>query len=448
MGMRMMRTIHTTSSVVVVVVVGVVLLSMMSTMRITTTTALRANGWQKRPDRAFLQVDGVTPQGRFRSFQRAVQDPELRTDITKAITIVREKGFGKGHPEFIELLWPAGTQARRDLEAINALSKQLPERMREFDDDNDDNDNNNGGGSGGGRRRNSALLELIRSTQEQVRFGEDPTNNARTVTSSLLERIRSKPDKYLRLAENLLRNMPVDVESPSYEVLGKYSDDEGVGKEEEGTDDIVVEDDNDTDGTTPNKKQSFLTVPPLEIRRYDAFQTVSVPLRASSTSSSSSSSSSSSFYTLQNMGTALTEIFSYLELGDNSESTVLSMTTPFFISDTTNAAGTAAAAAAAAIEEEQTETARMFVKLPTDSEVYPVYPPNPVPSSRIILDDFPETVMATLSFAGIITEGEMTRQKVKLLDRIETTKDLEWDIKSRKVTRRRRSMLILMMLML
>merc|ERR1712238_653702 len=95
-------------------------------------------------------------------------------------------------------------------------------------------------------------------------------------------------------------------------------------EEEEGTDDIVVKDDNDV--TTPNKKQSFLTVPPLEIRRYDAFQTVSVPLRASSTSSSSSSSpstsSSSSFYTLQNMGTALTEIFSYLELGDNSESTV------------------------------------------------------------------------------------------------------------------------------
>merc|ERR1712238_346322 len=239
MGMRMMRTIHTTSSVVVVVVVGVVLLSMMSTMRITTTTALRANGWQKRPDRAFLQVDGVTPQGRFRSFQRAVQDPELRTDITKAITIVREKGFGKGHPEFIELLWPAGTQARRDLEAINALSKQLPERMSEFNDNYNDDDDNKDGGGEGRRRSSSAVLELIRSTQEQVRFGEDPTNTARTVTSSLLERIRSKPDKYRRLAENLLRNMPVDVESPSYEVLRKYSDTEGVKEEEEGTDDIV-----------------------------------------------------------------------------------------------------------------------------------------------------------------------------------------------------------------
>ena len=428
-----MKTTHTTSSVVVVVVMGVVLLSMMSTMRITTTTTalrLRANGWQKRLDRAFLQVDGVTPEGRFRSLQRAVQDPELRTDLTTAITLVRDKGFGKGHPAVIELLWPAGTQARRDLEAINALSKQLPERMREFDD-NDDDDNNNGGG-GGGRRRSSALLELIRSTQEQVRFGEDTTNTAQTVTFSFLDRVRSKPDKYRRLAENLLRNMPVDVESPSYEVLRKYSDDEGV-TEEEGTDDIVVEDDNDNDGTTPKKKRSFLTVPPLEIRRYDAFQTISVPLRASSTSSSLSSTSSS-FYTLQNMGTALTEIFSYLELGDNSESTVLSMTTPFFISDTTHAA--ASGGSTAAIEEEETETTRMFVKLPTD---YEVHPPNPVPSSSIILDDFPETVMATLSFAGIITEGEMTRQKVKLLDRIETTKDLEWNIKIKKSVKTKKS---------
>merc|ERR1712238_300491 len=65
-----------------------------------------------------------------------------------------------------------------------------------------------------------------------------------------------------------------------------------------------------------------------------------------------------------------------------------------------------------------------------DDEVH--HPPNPVPSSSIILDDFPETVLATIAFAGIITEGEMTRQKVKLLDRIATTKELEWNIKIKK----------------
>jgi len=105
-------------------------------MMTTTTHALRANGWQKR---------------------LALQDPELRTDLTKVFTIVREKGFGKGHPEFIELLWPAGTQARRDLEAINALSKQLPERMSEFDE-NDDNDNTS----------SSAVLDLIHTRTSTV----------------------------------------------------------------------------------------------------------------------------------------------------------------------------------------------------------------------------------------------------------------------------------------
>mmetsp|Transcript_14635 Transcript_14635/g.15808 ORF Transcript_14635/g.15808 Transcript_14635/m.15808 type:complete len:574 (+) Transcript_14635:182-1903(+) len=418
--MMIMTTQTTSSSVVgVVVVVGCVLLSMMSTMMMTTTTthALRANGWQKRLDRALLQVDGVTPEGRFRSLQRALQDPELRADLTQAVTIVREQGFGKGHPAVIELLWPAGTQARRDLEAINALSKQLPERRSEFDD----NDNTSS---------SSAVLDLIRSTQEQVRFGDDDTtNNARTVAFSLLERVRSKPKKYLRLAENQLRNMPVDVESPSYELLGKYSDDDSVQEEEEaeeeGTDGIVEDDnDNDNDGTTQKKKKSFLTVPPLEIRRYDAFQTVSVPLRPSS-----SSSSSLPLYTLQNMGTALTEIFSYLELGNNSESTVLSMTTPFCISDTTNVVvvgGGGGGGTAAFFIDEENETNRMFVKLPTE---YEVNPPDPVHSSNIILDEFPDTVLATVSFAGIITEGEMKRQKVKLMERIETTKDLEWKIK-------------------
>merc|ERR1712238_596050 len=76
--------------------------------------------------------------------------------------------------------------------------------------------------------------------------------------------------------------------------------------------------------------------------------------------------------------------------------------------------------------DEENETNRMFVKLPMEDEVNP---PHPVPSSNIILDEFPDTVLATLSFAGIITEGEMKRQKVKLMERIETTKDLEWKIK-------------------
>lgn len=76
------------------------------------TTCLRGNSWQKRIDRALLQVDGVRAEGRIRSFQRALEDPVMRSDIKKAIDVVREKGFGEGHPEFIEILWPEGTQAR------------------------------------------------------------------------------------------------------------------------------------------------------------------------------------------------------------------------------------------------------------------------------------------------------------------------------------------------
>lgn len=360
---------------------------------ISTTNALRANSWQRRLDRAFLQVDGVTPEGRFRSFQRALKDPELRTDISKAIDVVREKGFGKGHPEFIELLWPKGTQARRDLEAINALAKQLPERIGEFDDDD----------SGS---QNGVLSDLIRSTQEKVRFGDKngSSGGARATASSLLlERVRSDPERFLRLAKNALRNAPIEVESPSYELLGKYLEESKVMaiSDEEN----ITSENDEIEGTT-RKKKSFLTIAPLELRRYDAFRAVSVPLLASS---SSSSVDNISRFTLRNMGAALTDVFSYLELGDNAESIAMPMTTPFFISDT-------------AVKCDS----QMFVKLPREHEDNP---PEPVESSRVAFDDVPETVMATLSFAGICTDEEIKRQKAKLMERIEAAGDIGWKIK-------------------
>lgn len=229
------------------------------------------------------------------------------------------------------------------MEAINALTKQLPERNSEVED-----------GSG--------LIDIIRSTQENVRFGNG-------YLSSLLERARSDPTSVQRLAANVLRNAPVEVESPSYELLGKYEGDD----------------------------KSFLSEPPLELRKYDAFRSVSVPLP----------SESSEVYTLKIMGAALTEIFSYLELGNNAGSTFMSMTTPFFISGN-----------------------QMFVKLPFD---YENNPPKPVHSS-IAFDDFPETVMATLSFPGICTNQEIQRQKDKLMERIQTLGDIGWNIKQQTDT--------------
>ena len=348
------------------------LISFLCVALIPATFALRGNSWQKRFDRAFLQVDGVTPQGRIRSLQRALRDPKLRTDVSKAIDIVREKGFGKGHPEFIEILWPEGTQARRDLEGINALTKQLQERRNELQES---------------ASETNGLIDVIQSTQESVRFGEE---GSRAVVSSLLKRVESDPSRAQRLVENLLRNAPVEIESPSYKVLGKYFEDDSK---------------NDEAGDTDTGKKSFLTVPPLELRQYDAFRSVSVPLKPSGTLSSSNK-----IYTLKNMGSALTEIFSYLELGNNDGSIMMSMTTPFFISDTV-ADG----------------TQNMFLKLP---EKHEVDPPKPVTSSSISFDDIPETAMATLSFSGICTDEEIERQKAKLLERVEKAGNIGWKIRN------------------
>merc|ERR1719157_518376 len=222
------RILRSTSFEGLFVILGLFLMS--------TTNALRGNSWQKRIDRAFLQVDGVSPQGRFRSFQRALKDPELRTDVSKAINVVREKGFGKGHPEFIELLWPEGTQARRDLEAINALTKQLSERRSEVQD--------KASGSQG-------LLDIIRSTQESLRFGDE---GSRAVLSSLLEQIQSDPKQVQLLAENALRNAPTGVESPAYKLLGKYSE-EGAGMRSE--DEKVVSQNDEGEEKNTEKKIFF-----------------------------------------------------------------------------------------------------------------------------------------------------------------------------------------------
>lgn len=361
------------------------LLVILSFVFIPTTKALRANSWQKRIDRAFLQVDGVTPEGRFRSFQRALKDPELRTDVSKAIDAVREKGFGKGHPEFIELLWPKGTQARQDLEAISALTKQLPERINEFKDDD------SSGSLGGG------VSEVIQSTLKSLRFGDENTNfvyGSSVVATSLLERVQSDPDRILRQAQNSLRNAPVEVEYPSYNLLKKNFEDV---VELSDSDNESFESENDDGEGDEKKKKSFLTVEPLELRRYHPFPTVSIQLQNEA-------------YTLKAMGPALTEIFSYLELGNNAESTVMPITTPFFISDT-------------AING----TNNMFVKLPQD---YEDTPPKPTESSMVGFDTFPETVMATLAFSGVCTSEEVKRQKANLMKRIESAGDIGWKIKT------------------
>ena len=97
----------------------------------TSTSSLQARSWQRRLDKALLDVD-TTPKGRVKLLQRAFQDPGLAADLRKSVQTIQEKGFGKGHPEVIETLWPKGTIAREDIEGLVALRNQIPEAIKQF----------------------------------------------------------------------------------------------------------------------------------------------------------------------------------------------------------------------------------------------------------------------------------------------------------------------------
>merc|ERR1712232_722686 len=62
-----------------------------------------------------------------------------------------------------------------------------------------------------------------------------------------------------------------------------------------------------------------------------------------------------------------------------------------------------------------------------------VDPPCPTDSSRVEIVEFPETILASISFAGICTDEEINRQKDKLIERIEEQKaaaaDIGWKIR-------------------
>jgi hypothetical protein len=79
-----------------------------------------------RLDKALLSVD-TSPESRFRNLQKALQDPQLRTDLQKATQVLRDKGAKEGHPDVIDLLFPSGTTARSDLESMAAIRTQIPE---------------------------------------------------------------------------------------------------------------------------------------------------------------------------------------------------------------------------------------------------------------------------------------------------------------------------------
>ena len=52
---------------------------------------MKANSWQKRLDRALLDIDR-TPRERARLLRRALGDPKLADDVRKAFDILQDKG--------------------------------------------------------------------------------------------------------------------------------------------------------------------------------------------------------------------------------------------------------------------------------------------------------------------------------------------------------------------
>jgi len=82
-------------------------------------------------DKATLSVD-LGLGSRLRLFNKAIRDQALQDDLRQAVDMIRTRGLREGHPQVIDLLWPTGTTARSDIEALVALRQQVPELADEL----------------------------------------------------------------------------------------------------------------------------------------------------------------------------------------------------------------------------------------------------------------------------------------------------------------------------
>jgi len=180
---------------------------------------MRPSSWQRRLDKALLDVD-LAPQARARNLQRALGDPDLPVDVSIAIRAIRRDGFGKGHPEFIDTLWPVGTTARSDLEGLAALATQLPEAIR----------------------------ELRVQAPDMIRSSGDQRSNRRGQVPPVSLDAFPKPDEIKEELKNALRSTPRGLEAPRHTVVRTIDGEPRLG--------------------TPEK---------IEIRRYEAFKVATTP---------------------------------------------------------------------------------------------------------------------------------------------------------------------------
>ncbi|KAJ1453238.1 SOUL heme-binding protein-domain-containing protein [Pelagophyceae sp. CCMP2097] len=164
---------------------------------VATTAALAPKPtWQLRLDRALLDVD-CKPRQRLKNLQKVVGDPAVLTDVRAAVEALREKGFAKGHAEAIDRLWPSGTIARADLDALRLLRKQVPEGLAE-----------------------------LREQRQRGTTAKTPTRapDASKVSKAVREALKdlatdaSKREALVDEALNALRATPKGLETPAYTV--------------------------------------------------------------------------------------------------------------------------------------------------------------------------------------------------------------------------------------
>jgi len=284
---------------------------------------LAALSWQQRLDKALLDVN-ARPQARLRNLRKVLQDPAVvLEDVSRAVSAVAENGFREGHVEAIDILWPKGTTARKDLEGIQALRKQVPE----------------------------VLQDLWTLKPEEVQRQSRPRVSIQDLTSGLVQLVTDpqKQEELVEEAKNAFRQKPRGLETPSYSVVRK----------------LPV---NGTGGGV------------VELRRYAPF---TVARRAMPDSNTSGFSSGEGFMNLAG----------YL-FGKNSDAVAMEMTSPVEIS------------------YDGGDSAVMSFVLP---KAFAETPPKPE-EDGIEVVQVPERLVAVKAFPGVVTEGEIQRQRTAMAE--------------------------------
>jgi len=160
--------------------------------------AKRPTSWQKRLDKALLDVD-KNPEQRVRLLQKVAKDSKkVASDLRDAAQEIEEKGFGKGHPLVLDLLFPVGTTARSDLEGLLALRTQVPELLQSV--------------------KPPSAEQLTPSSLPQ------PVDPAKVVSGLVsLATDEAKQRELAEEAKNALRPSPKGLETPRYSVVRSWA---------------------------------------------------------------------------------------------------------------------------------------------------------------------------------------------------------------------------------